>query len=86
MEPQHFNGLLNTVPLLKGCDVEVKMMNIPNPTSDATRPYNPRDQVPAAHVLCAEKDEEEVNKALGNAYNKKGRNLEQPVNFQKKGI
>ena len=71
MEEQHFTGLLNTVPNLKGCDVEVKMMNVPNPTTDATTPYNPRDQVIAAHILCAEKDEEEVNRGMTNVYNKK---------------
>ena len=86
LDPEHFTDLLNTVPRLKGCDVEVKNLIIPDPTADETKPFNPRDQVPAAHILYAEKDEEEVNKALGDTYNKKGRSLEQPVNFQKEGL
>ena len=63
MDLKHFTDLLNTIPRLKNLDVEVKNLNIP--TADGTKPINPRDQVFAAHILCAEKNEEEVNAALG---------------------
>ena len=67
-------------------DVEVQILNIPDPTADDTKQYSFKDQAFAAHILCAKKNEEEVNKALGDTYNKKGRSLEQPVNFQKEGL
>ena len=46
----------------------MKNMNITELTADETKQTNPRDRVFAAHILCAKKDEEAVNAALGNTY------------------
>ena len=35
-------------------DVEVQILNIPDPTADDTKQYSRKDQAYAAHVLCAE--------------------------------
>ena len=46
----------------------MKNLNIIDLTANETKPINARDQVFAAHILCAKKDEEAVNAALGNTY------------------
>ena len=43
-------------------------LNITDLTADETKPINARDRIFAAHILCAKKDEEAVNAALGNTY------------------
>ena len=68
LDPEHFTNLLYTIPRLKNLDVEVKNLNITDITADETKPINSRDRVFAAHILCAKKNEEEVNAALGNTY------------------
>ena len=70
LDPEHFTDLLNTIPRprLKNLDVEVQIINIPDPAVDDTKKFNPKDQVYAAHVLCAKKNEDTVNVALANTY------------------
>ena len=45
----------------------MKMLNIEDPTGEPQK-WNARNQVIAAHILCAEKNEDEVNAQFGNTY------------------
>ena len=68
LEPEHFTDLVGALPCMENLDVEVKNMNITDLTADPTKQPNPKDRVFAAHILCAEKDEEAINAALSNTY------------------
>ena len=68
LDPEHWTDHFNTLPRLKNMDIEVQILNIPDPTADDPQQYSPKDQAYATHILCAEKNEEEVNAALGNIY------------------
>ena len=50
-------------------DVQVKTKKIQDPTEEEWK-YNSRNHVYAAHILCAEKDEKEINNQMRNLYNK----------------
>ena len=50
-------------------DVQVKTRKIEDPTEEEGK-YNSRNHVYAAHILCAKKDEKEVDIQMGNLYNK----------------
>ena len=48
-------------------DIEVKMLNTKDPTGEPQK-WNTRNQVFVAHVLCSEKNKDEVNAQFGNTY------------------
>ena len=60
---EHFNNL----PRLHNIDIEVQILNIQDPTGDPQQ-WNSRDHAYAAHILCSEENEEEINAQLGNTY------------------
>ena len=65
----HWTDHYNAHPCLKKIDVQVKTKKIQNPTEEEGK-YNSRNHMYAAHILCAKKDEKEVNIQMGNLYNK----------------
>ena len=67
MDPDHWTDHFNTLPRLKNLDIEVQILNIPDPTADPQQ-WSTKDHAYAAHLLCSEKNEEEVNAQLGNTY------------------
>ena len=67
MDVIHWTKHYNCLPCLRSMDIEVKMLNIKDPTGEPQK-YNYRNQVIAAHILCVEKDEEEVKTQFGNTY------------------
>ena len=68
LEPEHFTFILGALPRMENLNVEVKNMNITDLTADPTQQPDLRDRVKAAHILCAEKDEEAVNAALSHTH------------------
>ena len=69
LDVQHWTKYYNVYPRLLKVDVEFKMMNIKDPNREPIK-WNPKNQVIAAHILCAEKDLEKVVIAVGNINNK----------------
>ena len=65
----HWIGHYNTHPRLNKMDVQVKTKKIKDLIEEGGK-YNYRNHVHAAHILCAKKDEKEVDIQIGNLYNK----------------
>ena len=65
----HWIGHDNTHPRLNKMNVQVKTKKIKDPIEKEGK-YNYRNHVYATHILCAKKDEKEVNIQIGNLYNK----------------
>ena len=65
----HWTNHYDCHPRLLKMDVQVKTRNIEDPTGE-TQKWSPRNQVQAAHILCAEKNEKDINIQMGNMYNK----------------
>ena len=55
LDVQHWTEHYNVDPRLLNVDVEVKMMNIEDPNGEPVK-CSPKNQVIAAHILCAEKN------------------------------
>ena len=67
MDVNHWTEHYNCLPCLHNIDIEVKMLNIEDPTGEPQK-WNTRNQAIAAHILCAEKNEDEINAQFGNTY------------------
>ena len=74
MNEEHWTTLLNFQPRLNKLDIEVQIRNIEDPASDSQdagqKSIMAKNKLLAAHVLCAEKDQEAVNLALCTTYGK----------------
>ena len=60
MDVNHWTEHYNCLPSLHNMDIEVKMLNIQDPTGEPQK-WNARNQVIAAHILCSEQNEDKVN-------------------------
>ena len=69
LNEEHWTEHLNVLPRLLNLDVEVQSRNIDDPTGETPK-FGSKNKCLAAHILCAEKNEAEVNLALGNMYGK----------------
>ena len=67
MDVNHWTEQYNCLPCLHNIDIEVKMLNIEDPTGEPQK-WNSRNQVFVAHILCSEKNEDKVNAQFGNMY------------------
>ena len=62
----HWTDHFNVHPRFKRTDVQVKTKKIEDPTEEEGAKYNSRNHIFAAHILCAEKDEQAVNIQMSN--------------------
>ena len=67
MDVNHWTEYYDCLPCLHNMDIEVKMLNTKDPTGEPQK-WNTRNQVFVAHVLCSEKNKDEVNAQFGNTY------------------
>mmetsp|Transcript_13319 Transcript_13319/g.13137 ORF Transcript_13319/g.13137 Transcript_13319/m.13137 type:complete len:119 (-) Transcript_13319:1059-1415(-) len=63
----HWTKHYNCLPRLRNMDIEVKNLNIEDPNGEPQK-WSSRNQVIAAHILCSEKNEKDVNTQMGNTY------------------
>ena len=70
LNDEHWTDHFNVHLRLKRMDDQVKTKKIEDPTEEEGAKYNSRNHIFAAHILCAEKDEQDVNIQMGNLYNK----------------
>ena len=67
MVDSYWDKLLNNHPKLNKMDIQVSS----HPIKDFTNvPWDPMNNVPAAHILCSIGNEEGINKQMSNMYNK----------------
>ena len=67
MDDNHWTEHYNCLPRPHNMDIEVKMLNIKDPTGEPQK-WNVRNQAFVAHILCSEKNEDKVNAQFGNTY------------------
>mmetsp|Transcript_5978 Transcript_5978/g.6707 ORF Transcript_5978/g.6707 Transcript_5978/m.6707 type:complete len:227 (+) Transcript_5978:663-1343(+) len=69
LNEEYWTEHLNVLPRLLNLDVEVQIHNIDDLTGETPK-FGSKNKFLAAHILCAQKNEAEVNLALGNTYGK----------------
>ena len=67
MDINHWTEHYNCFSDQHNMDIEVKMLNIEDPTGEPQR-WNASNQAIAAHILCSGTNEDEVNAQFGNTY------------------
>ena len=72
LNEEHWTEYLNALSRLHKLDVKVHICNIDEPLGESKK-FGSKNKYFAAHVLCAQKNEAEVNLALCNTYGKERR-------------
>ena len=70
LNDRHWTDHYNVHPRLKKMDVQVKTKSIQDPIEEEGAKYNSRNHVFAAHILCIERDVQNVNIKISDLYNK----------------
>ena len=72
LNEEYWTKHLNFLPRLHNLDVKVLIRNINDPSGKSIK-FGSKNKCFAAHIICAQKNEAEVNLALGNTYGKERR-------------
>ena len=78
----HWTDHCNLYPHFKRTDVQVKTKKVEDPAEEGGAKYKSQNQIFAAHIYCAEKDEQEVNIQMSNLYNKNRISSKAAANLQ----
>ena len=81
LNDDHWTDHFNVHPRLNRTDVQVKTKKIEDPTEEERTKCNSRNHIFAPHILCTEKDEQDVNIQMGNLYNKERKSLKAAANL-----